>query len=60
MEVSAVKRNIIGLLLGTIVMMLVVIISIKQLTTPNMLSKDEITEQIEKSYHGDVLTIVEK
>lgn len=25
-----------------------------------MLSKDEITEQIEKSYHGDVLTIVEK
>ena len=53
-------KHKVGLLFAIVVITIVVIIAVKQLTTPNVLSKSEITAQIEESFHGEILSIVEK
>lgn len=48
------------IIVAIVVITMVVFFAVKQLTTPNVLSKNEIVTQIEKSYQGEILSIVEK
>ena len=53
-------KHKVGLLVAIVVITMIVIVAVKQLITPNVLSKSEITAQIEESFHGEILSIVEK
>lgn len=53
-------KHKIGVSIAVIAIAMVVFFAINQLTTPNVLSKNDITTQIEKSYQGDILSIVEE
>ena len=53
-------KHKVGLLFAIVVITMIVIVAVKQLITPNVLSKSEITAQIEESFHGEILSIVEK
>ena len=53
-------KHKLGVSVAIIVIALVVFFAVNQLTTPNVLSKNDITTQIEKSYQGDILSIVEE
>ena len=53
-------KHKLGIIVAIVVLTMVVFFVVKQLTIPNVLSKNEIVTQIEKSYQGEILSIVEK
>ena len=53
-------KHKVGLIVAIVVLTMVVLFAVKQLITPNVLSTSEITTQIEKSFHGEILSIVER
>lgn len=53
-------KHKVGLVVAVVVITMLVFFAVKQLTTPNVLSKSDITTQIEESFRGDILSIVEK
>lgn len=53
-------KHKLGVIVAIVVITMVVFFAVKQLTTPNVLSKNEIATQIEKSYQGEILSIVEE
>ena len=53
-------KHKVGVSVAVIAIAMVVFFAVNQLTTPNVLSKNDITTQIKKSYQGDILSIVEE